>query len=147
MLDFGSPCFWVVMIVLCIALEAITLDLVSIWFAVGCLAAFFVSSLGFGPIPQLTAFVICSAGFLAGIRPICKKWLFIKKQPTNADRIVGMEGIVVEEINNLQETGGVKVNGLVWSARSNNDAILKVGERVEIMSIQGAKVIVKASGK
>lgn len=147
MLDFSLLSFWLIVIIVCLVIEAITLDLVSIWFAIGGMAAFIAANFDTGAIPQFAVFAIVSACSLAGIRPFCKKWLQVKVQATNSDRIIGKSGIVVENIDNLKETGAVKISGLIWTARSLDNNPIDAGNIVEVVSIEGVKVIVKASEK
>lgn len=147
MLEFSLLSFWLIVIIACLVIEAITLDLVSIWFAVGGMAAFIAANFDIGVIPQFAVFAIISACSLAGVRPFCKKWLRVRIQATNSDRIIGKPGVVVETIDNLKETGAVKINGLVWTARSLDSNRIDAGNIVEIVSIEGVKVIVKASEK
>ena len=65
-----------------------------------------------------------------------------KKTPTNSDRVIGMVGVVTEEIDNIRETGAVKVDGKVWTARSKDNVVISTGEIVDIHEISGVKVIV-----
>lgn len=77
-------------------------------------------------------------------RPLVKKFVNNKTVKTNADRIIGKECIVTQDINNIKGTGTVKVEGLEWSARSQDDtAIIGEGQKVTIVQIKGVNVIVK----
>ena len=73
-------------------------------------------------------------------RPYLVKKLSRKKVSTNLDRVIGMEGIVTEEITKFK-IGEVKVDGKKWSAISNEK--IKVGEEVIIEDIDGVKLIVR----
>ena len=72
-------------------------------------------------------------------KPFIKKMKF-QNVRTNLDRVVGMEGVVTEEISKF-EIGEVKVDGKRWSAKS--DSSISVGDVVEIERIDGVKLIVK----
>ena len=86
---------------------------------------------------QLFIFVLFSAVLLALRRPFCRKFLKTRSEPTNADRIIGETAVVTEQIDNLHETGAVKVFGTVWTARSDADVVIPVGEIVKIVAIRG----------
>ena len=133
---------WAVMIVLFGVFEAITFQLVSIWFVVGSIAALIASFFGLEFIWQVLIFVIVSALALIITRPLVKKYINVKKLPTNADKVIGQIGVVVEKINNLDSTGQVKADGKIWTARSTDDTIIPNGAKVKIEKIDGVKLIV-----
>lgn len=134
---------WVLIIILGVGIEAVTLNLTSIWFAAGALAALIVLTLGGGLFMQLVAFAVAAAVLLVLVRPMTRHLLRPKGARTNADRIVGEFATVTEEIDNTASQGTIKVFGLVWSARSVDNAIIPVGETVQIRSISGVKAMVE----
>ena len=134
-------------IIACIVIEACTLDLTSIWFAVGAIAALIVMLLGGGLIPQLLAFAVAAAILLILVRPMTRRLLRPKGARTNADRIIGEPAIVVEEIDNVRGTGAVKIFGQVWSAQSLDQSVIPSGETVRIRSISGVKTMVEQERK
>ncbi len=139
---------WLAVIILAGILEAGTMQLVSIWFIGGGFVALIVAMLG-GPLwLQLILFSLCSVVLLAFARSILKDKLQVGKNKTNADSLVGKICIVDEPIDNIRFEGSIRINGLVWTARSANDSVtIKKGERVEVTDIQGVKLIVKKENK
>ena len=137
---------WLAVIVLCVVIEALTLDLCAIWFAVGGVAALVAASLSLEVVTQLIIFVLFSAVLLVLMRPFCRRFLKTKKQPTNADRIIGETAYVTEQIDNIRETGAVKVLGAEWSARSRDDSIIPSGAKVKVVEIRGVKAVVEKVG-
>ena len=137
---------WLAVIVLCVVIEALTLDLCAIWFAVGGVAALVAASLSLEVVTQLIIFVLFSAVLLVLMRPFCRRFLKTKKEPTNADRIIGETAYVTEQIDNIRETGAVKVLGAEWSARSRDDAIIPSGAKVKVVEIRGVKAVVEKVG-
>ena len=134
---------WVALLILFGIGEAVTVGLTSIWFAAGALAALIVALLN-GPLwLQVVLFLLVSILSLMAIRPLAAKHLNSKVEPTNADRVIGTETYVLEPINNLQATGTVRISGMVWSARSENDAIIPEGTLVRVLRIEGVKVYVE----
>lgn len=142
----GYVIFWVVTIILSIAVEAATLNLTSIWFAAGALAALIVLTLGGSFILQLIAFAIAAAVLLILVRPMTRHLLRPKGARTNADRIVGELAIVTEEIDNAAALGAIKIFGLIWSARSADNTVIPIGETVQIRAISGVKAMVERVG-
>ncbi|MDO5142729.1 MAG: NfeD family protein [Eubacteriales bacterium] len=134
---------WVAVIIVCVVVEAVSLDLAAIWFAVGGVAALIAASIGLRVPTQLVLFVLFSAVLLALVRPLCRRFLRTKNEPTNADRIIGETAVVLEAIDNIRETGAVKVLGAVWSARSADDAPIPAGATVRVVAIRGVKAIVE----
>ena len=135
---------WLALLVLFIITEIATVQLTTIWFAGGALAAMLLSALGVKSILiQCIVFLAVSLLLLIATRPLVKKHINRKSQPTNADRNIGASAIVTEEINNLLGTGAVKINGIEWSARAENGNTVSVGETVTVTRIEGVKLIVK----
>lgn len=134
---------WIGVFVAALIVEGVTLQLVSIWFSIGALAALIASFAGGSLTVQCTLFVLVSLALFLCTRPLVKKW---NKKPTvhtNADSVIGMEGIVKEEVNTLLGTGRVYVNGLSWAARS--DTVIPVGAKITVLSMQGVTLTVKPS--
>ena len=138
---------WVAVIIIGVAVEAFSLDLSAIWFAVGGVAALIAASIGLEMSAQLVIFVLFSAVLLLLVRPFCRRFLKTKKEATNADRIIGQSAIVTEGIDNIRETGAVRISGNIWTARSADDSLVPQGAMVEILEIRGVKVIVKRMDK
>ena len=139
----GMQIFWLVLLVLFVIIEAVTLSLVTIWFAVGCVAAFIAAMLGVEPNVQWLIGLAVSVVVLLICRPIARKQMEQGVEPTNVDSLVGKTCLVKEEINNLKGTGQIAVGDLEWSARSVDDEIISTDERVIIEKIEGVKAFVK----
>ena len=137
------PLLWLLFAIALGALEAFTVDLVAIWFAIGAAVAIIPAMLMLPFWVQLVTFLVVSLVMLAFTRPVAKDVLKVRVTRTNADSIIGMVGIVIEDIDNLEERGRVRVNGLDWSARSDDGAPISASERVLIKTIEGVKVIVE----
>ena len=134
---------WLILLVILAAGEAITVGLTFIWFAVGAIGGLLTAVLG-GPVwLQIVVFLVLSALTLVLVRPIAAKLLTPGISPTNADRILSQIALVTEEIDNIAETGQVKLFGQVWSARSENGETIPAQSRVRILRIEGVKVFVK----
>ena len=134
---------WGVAIVVFLVMEAATAGLVTIWFAVGALAALLSSLFGAPIWLQLVWFFVISVAAVILTRPLARKYLNSKTQATNADMYVGKECMVLETIDNVAGSGAVKVAGKVWTARSADDTVIAEGSRAEALRIEGVKLIVK----
>ena len=136
--------FWLVVVILSIAVEAITLGLTSIWFAGGALVALAAAAFRLPIALQVVLFFAVSVILLYFTRPIAVKYFNKDRIKTNAESLVGRQAIVISEIDNLQGIGQVTVGGQEWSARSVEDDVkLPVGTVVDIMAINGVKLMVK----
>ena len=133
---------WIGAIVIFLVAEAATPQLTTIWFAIGSLGALIAALVGMELWLQLAVFVVLSLVLLALTRPLVKKFLNPKNEKTNADRLIGTTAIVTEEINNLLAVGEVKASGQMWTARAEYEEIIPIGEKVEIVRIDGVKLIV-----
>ena len=134
---------WAAAIVAFLVVEGLTAGLVTIWFAVGALAALLASVFGAPVWLQLVWFFVISIAALVITRPLAKKYLNNKTQATNADMYVGKECVVLEAIDNVAGSGAVKVAGKVWTARSEDGSVIPAGSRAEALRIEGVKLIVK----
>ena len=139
----GTPGFWLIGMAVLLLIEAAVPGLVSIWFALGALAALLATLCGAsGPI-QIVLFVLVSLAALVVTRPLVKKYVNAKVQHTNADRILGQECVVTEQVDNLAGTGEISVDGKRWTARSSDQTVILQGARVTVERIEGVKAIVK----
>ncbi len=136
--------FWLVALVLFIAIEIATMGLTTIWFAGGALLAVLAAALGLPLTVQIVLFFIISFVLLYFTRPMAVKYFNKDRVKTNAESLVGKQAIVIGEIDNLQGIGQVTVGGMEWSARGAADGIkLPVGSVVNIVAINGVKLIVE----
>ena len=134
---------WLGIFVAAVVLEVCTAQMVSLWFALGALASFIVALVGVEALwVQIIVFVVVSAIAVIVTRPIVKKMVNKKAEPTNADMVIGKTGIVTETVDNLAPSGQVKVNSSVWTARSADGSVIGENERVIIKEISGVKLLV-----
>ena len=134
---------WLIATVVFLIIEGIVPGLISIWFAAGALAALLAAMVGAPIWLQVVWFLLVSIAALAITRPLVKKYVNGRTQPTNADRSFGKECVVREAIDNVQGTGAVAVDGKVWTARMESDEeSAQVGEIVVARRIEGVKLIV-----
>ena len=134
---------WLILLVVLVTGEAITVGLTFIWFAVGALGGLLVAVLGGAIWLQVVVFLALSALTLVLVRPAAAKLLTPGISPTNADRVLSQIALVTEEIDNIAETGQVKLFGQTWTARSESGEVVPAQTRVRILRIEGVKVFVK----
>ena len=121
---------------------ACPLHLVSVWFAVGSLAALIACMLGGALWLQITLFVVVSGGLLAALWPLTKKYLTPKLVSTNIDSVIGSVGLVTTAIDNIEAHGQVKLGAMEWTARSASGEPIAAGTLVKVERIEGVKAIV-----
>lgn len=134
---------WLGAIIAFSVIEIMTAQLVSIWFAIGSLAAFIGASFGIGTMWQWILFAIFSAIALILTRPFIKKIKGTVPEKTNIDSKIGKTAVVTQKINNIIGTGEVRLDGLYWSARNIDDTEIEKESTVIIEKIDGVKLIVK----
>ena len=140
--------FWLVSMIALFVIEAATVNLMTLWFAFGALAALIASLLGAELWLQIVLFIAVTIVTLIPTRKIAKKYFGkAKHQPTNADMVIGKECIVTEKIDNLSSTGAVKCMGKQWTARSEDGEVIAEGEVVTAVEIKGVKLIVSPKAK
>lgn len=134
---------WIAAIVIFIIIEALTVQLVTIWFAVGAVGGLIASLFNLPVWGQALVFIAVSAVTLIVTKPFVKRFTQNKKQPTNADRLIGQQAVVTEPIDNIMSKGAVTVGGLEWTARTSDGCKAEKDTVVTVEKIEGAKLIVK----
>ena len=129
------------MLVVFVVVEAITVNLVSVWFAIGAAAAGAAAYLEQSVTVQIVIFLAVSAVSIAVFKKLFGEKIAIKHVPTNADRLIGKTATVTEDIDPVKGTGVVDVEGNVWSAKA--DYRIPAGAVVDITEIIGVKLVVK----
>ena len=133
---------WLAALVVLAVLEGVTVTLVSLWFALGALAALITSFWVDNIWIQFAVFLAVSLVTLLLIRPLARRYVTPRQVATNADRAVGAEGIVTQAIDNRSAQGQVTVSGAVWTARADPEAPIPEGTLVRVLRIEGVKLIV-----
>ncbi|PWM44411.1 MAG: hypothetical protein DBX47_05640 [Clostridiales bacterium] len=132
---------WLVVLIFLVIAEAVSLQLFAVWFAIGALGSLIAAFFGADIIIQLIVFVIVSFILFLILRPLFKK-ITAKHF---YDRIVSMTGVVIKEIGYNSRPGLVSVAGKEWSAQTEKNEMLEVGERIKVLRIESNKLIVERS--
>lgn len=136
--------FWLVLLIIAIAVEVGTMGLTSIWFAGGAVVAILATVLHAPIAIQVVLFFLVSLILLFFTRPVAVRYFNKDRVKTNVESMVGRQAIVVAEIDNLQGIGQVTVSGQEWSAKCVDDNLrVPVGTVVNVVSISGVKLIVR----
>ena len=134
---------WLAVFVLLIVIELATMGLTTIWFAGGAVAGFIASMLGENVVIHAVVFFVVSIVLLIFTRPFAVRYINSNKTKTNIDGLIGQEALVLEEINNIRETGCARLEGKEWTARSVDDTVIPADTVVIVERIEGVKLIVK----
>ena len=133
---------WVAVIVIAAILEGMSTQLISIWFVGGGIAGMIAQLCGARVWLQVLIAAVVTLVLLLATRPLVKKFLQNKETHTNADRVVGQTAVVTEDIDNLAARGRVEVLGNDWAARSTENVRIQKGTKVQVVRIEGVKLIV-----
>ena len=135
---------WLGAMIVLLIVEALAPGLVSIWFALGALAAMISSMLGAPLWLQPVWFFLVSVVSLLLTRPLAKKYVNGRAVPTNADMAIGKDCVVTETIDNVRGTGAVSVGGKIWTARmASPEGRAEKGTVLRAVRIEGVKLIVE----
>ena len=144
-IDAGSlqKIIWLALLLLFAGTEAVTVGLTSVWFAAGALCALIAALLG-GPLwIQIALFLAVSVLCLLAVQPLARRHLNNRVEATNADRVIGEQAQVTEDINNIHGKGAVVIRGVAWTARSEDGLPVPGGALVRVLRIEGVKVFVE----
>lgn len=132
---------WFVIVIIAALIEINTMDLASIWFAVGALFAFIIAIIQLPILVQIIVFLVVTSVLLFFVRPIASNYLKTNVIHTNADRLIGKVALCTKEIN-VGERGEVKIDGKFWLAVTPSTEDIAVNEHVVVVAIEGVKLIV-----
>ena len=139
-----EPIMWLILLACFLVVEAITVGLTTIWFAGGALVAAIASGLGAGILIQWVLFLIVSLALLIFTRPMAVRYMNKGVAKTNVNSLIGERAVVIQKINNLEQTGQVRINDIEWMARTSSDEVtIPEHAIVTIEDVQGVKLIVK----
>jgi membrane protein implicated in regulation of membrane protease activity len=134
--------FWAALTVIFAIIEVFTLGLTTVWFALAALVMVFLSFLPIPLVFQVMIFLAISAALLFFTRPIAVKKFKIGREKTNVDSLIGKCALVTKKITEF-DRGEVKLNGLIWTARTEDGSTLTEGSKCEVVRIEGVQAIVK----
>lgn len=137
-----EPVYWLIAVAVLIVIELLTLGLTTIWFAGGAFIAFIAGQFQAPLWLQLVLFFAVSVVLLVFTRPIAEKHLNASRTKTNIDSLIGKHGKVLEEIDNLNQTGKVMLDGMEWMARSETpEEKIPSGTVIEVKKVKGAHIV------
>ena len=139
-----DPLLWLGILAVLLIIEAATVGLVTVWFAGGALAAAIASGAGAGAVTQWLLFLEVSLVLLFFTRPLAVRYMKRGIPRTNVNSLIGKKAVVIQKIDNLSQTGQVRINDIEWMARTESDEeIIPEESVVEIEAVRGVKLIVK----
>ena len=133
---------WLILFIILIVIEILTTGLVCIWFAIGALISFIFSYFTNNLVIEVPIFIISSIISLIITRPILKKYFSKNIIKTNVNKLIGETGIVLESVSKTN-MGKIKVDGQIWSALNSEKGSIKENTEVEVLAIEGVKLIVR----
>lgn len=136
------PFIWLGIALLMGVLEVSTSQLISVWFVLGALGGAVTCIFTDNIIIQIAVFVAVSVLSLIVTRPFVNKIKKVPQVATNADMNIGKVVKVIKDIDNSNSTGEVKIDDVIWTARTLDNSVVKKGEEVVIKSIEGIKLMV-----
>ena len=135
---------WLILLGVFLIVEAITAGLATIWFAGGALISAIAAYMGATLNMQIFLFIVISALLLIFTRPLAMRYFTQDIQKTNADSLIGKTAVVIQPVNNLSQTGQVRIHDIEWMARTEEDGVvISENSLVQIERIEGVKLIVK----
>ena len=134
--------FWLIAAGIFFIIEIATVGFLIFWLGIGALLAMIVSLFTNNILIQTFTFVISSCILIPLTKPLADKFSGDKKVLTNSYSLINKKGIVLKDIDPKQSVGQVKVNGEIWSAKAENESVIKEGTEIEVVKIDGVKLVV-----
>lgn len=138
------PLIWLAVAIIAAVAEGMTVQLVSIWFAISAAVTALVALFARPDFSmQLMLFSLLGLILLLATRPFIRGKMQVKKERTNADMVVGKTGVVIKTVGDSTDAGRVQVTGLDWAAKTPDGVHVNPGERVTVLAIEGATLVVE----
>ena len=139
---------WLILLVGFIVIELATMGLTTIWFAGGAVAGAVCAAVQLPLAAQVVAFLAVSVLLLFFTRPIAVKHFNRNRAKTNVESLVGRQAIVINDIDNLQGVGQVKLGDMEWMARNyDGEEVIPAGSVVTVEEVEGVKLMVRLRQK
>lgn len=134
--------FWLIVAGIFFIIEIATVGFLVFWLGIGALLAMITSFITSNIIAQTIVFVVSSCILIPLTKPLADKFTGKKSVPTNSYSLINKHGIVTSDINPIEGIGQVKVNGEIWSAKTDDESTITKGTEIEVLKIDGVKLIV-----
>jgi membrane protein implicated in regulation of membrane protease activity len=123
--------------------ELLTVGFFLLWFGIGAAVAGVLAILDVHPVWQWASFIVVSGVLFASTRRFAEK--FTKRQPpgVGADRLIGKLGVALEDVDNIKNTGRVRIDKDEWRADGQTDAVIPAGSRVKVIGVDGTHLVVE----
>lgn len=144
-MDWTMVLWFALLLIFLVVEAACAIHLVSIWFAAGSLVALIASFFGAPLWLEILLFLVISSVMVALFWPFIQKFLNPKVEKTNVEAIVGTEGYVTADIDNVSAAGQVKLGAMEWTARSTSGQSISKGTLVKVDKIEGVKAFVSVA--
>lgn len=137
--------YWLIFSIIMGIGEMVSPTFFMLWFALGgliaCISSFFISTVAI----QLLIFAVTTILLLIFTKPLVKKIIKPNNSITsNYMALIGKKARVIEKIDAFNGTGKAKLNGETWKAIPHEEgAIIEIDSEVEVIAIDGVKLIVK----
>ena len=136
---------WLIIAVIMLIIEIVTTGLATLWFAVGAIVAMIMDLCGASVVSQIIVMalvsIVCFILCMIWIKPKLESLRRKTVQKTNADRLIGREGVVIVPFDSVNGKGQVKVDGQIWSAKAEED--FNEGTKITVKAIEGVKLVVE----
>ncbi len=134
--------FWLIAAGIFFIIEIATSGFLVFWLGIGSLLALLTSFITDVILIQTIVFVVSSGILILFTKPLTDKFINKKTVPTNAYSLISKHGIVLSDIDPIKGIGQVKVNGEIWSAKTDDESTIPEGTEIEVVKIDGVKLIV-----
>lgn len=135
---------WILLAVVLAAGEVMSPSFYLAPFALGALFAAIAQGIGLGAVVTMIVFLVSSGLLLGFVRPIARRHLSTPPQlRTGTAALIGHSAIVTQRVDNDADSGAIKLEGELWTARSYvDDEVIEAGRRVHVVEIRGATALV-----
>jgi membrane protein implicated in regulation of membrane protease activity len=134
---------WMALAAILLIFEIFTTGFFLLWFSIGAASAGILALLGVGRPAQIIVFVLVSGILFVFGRRFAER--VTEKQPPGigADRFIGVEGTVLEKIDNASNSGKVRLGQDVWRASSASGEKIRIDSRIRVVRVEGTHAVVE----
>ena len=133
---------WMTLAAVFIIGEIFTGGFFILWFGVGALLAGVAAILGLGAPWQWAIFVVVSGVLVVVSRRFAQAVTEEQPPGVGADRTIGKQGVVLEEIDNIKDSGRVRIGKEEWRAQSETGENIAENVKIKVAGIIGTHLVV-----
>ena len=134
---------WVAIAAVFTVAEIFTAGFFLFPFAVGAGAAALINFLGLPSWLQWICFLGLSGVLVLASRRLADRFSHEPPEKVGVDRLIGQTGLVIETLDPITDSGRVRIKKDEWRATTADESKVEVNEKIRVVRVEGAHLVVE----